>query len=85
MYLWENSMGPVEHYNHVRNLWLEAFLEIRLYLHKLDGDTSRAVGRIVRDIVDSGPSHNDWPDTGAALFLRHDPDLWHELANSRKR
>jgi hypothetical protein len=35
--------------------------------------------------ITDGPSKHDRPDTGAALFFHNDPELWHELANSRKK
>lgn len=77
-------MGPVEHYNHLRDIWFRAFTESRDYLRGLDGNTSRAIGKIVDDIIKDGPQKHRWPDTGVAWFIRHDPDLWHEVADSRK-
>lgn len=76
---------PVTHYNNLRNIWFEAYSTMRAYMIGMDGDSARAVGKIVQDIVDAGPKHHDWPDTGAALFIRRDPELWHELANSRRK
>jgi hypothetical protein len=72
------------HFDVLRASWLEYFTQTRLYLQKLDGETSRALGRAVLDIVNDGPSKHDWLDTRVALFLHNDPELWHELANSRK-
>ncbi len=88
--LLEGTLGrdkatPEEIYRALRDSWFAFERQMMLDLQLLDGDTSRAVGRIVQDIVDAGPSHSDWPDTGAALFIRNDPDLWHELADSRKQ
>ncbi len=73
------------HFETIRAHWLDFYTTTRLSLQALDGDVSRALGRYVQDIIDAGPNHPDWPDSGTARFLHGDPDLWHELANSRKK
>jgi hypothetical protein len=72
-------------WDELRNEWLAFFTTMRLKLMALDGNTSREIGGIVQQIITDGPSKHDWPDTGAALFFHNDPELWHELANSRKK
>ena len=79
------SESAAQHYNHLRDIWFRAYSEMRQYMIRMDGGSARAVGAIVQDIVNAGPKHHDWPDTGAALFIKNDPELWHELANSRRR
>ncbi len=76
---------PEQHWEALRAEWLEFFTRMRTRLQKIDGDTSRQIGGIVHKIVEEGPKKHDWPDTGAALFFKRDPQLWHELADSRKQ
>lgn len=75
-------MTPEQHFEILRTKWLEFLTSTRIYLQNLDGDTSRAIGRIVYDLVEKGDE--DWPSVGTAQFLKNDSFLWHELANSRK-
>jgi hypothetical protein len=81
----ETTLTPAEHFAAVRAIWLAALRSTRVYLGRLDGETSRSVGRIVLDIVNAPALDPNWADRGAALFVRGDPDLWHEIADSRKR
>jgi hypothetical protein len=79
----------VKHFRRVRDEWFFAFSQIRLYLHNLDGDTSRAVGKLIQSIIDGEKTGetdaSDWPTVSAAKFIHSDPDLWHEVADSRKQ
>ncbi len=78
-------MTPEEHFDKVRAIYRTAYSDIKLYLKRLDGDTSRHVGSFVQGIVDGDiPSNHDWPTMEAAKFIRSDTELWHEVANSRK-
>jgi hypothetical protein len=75
---------PHDQFDVIRDGWLQLHSLVLERLKSLDGDTTRQIGGIVEKIVQDGPSKHLWPDTGCALFLRRDPDFWHELANSRK-
>jgi hypothetical protein len=77
------DLTPLQHFEHIRETWLEFLTSTRLYLRNLDGDTSRAIGRIVYDLVES-KKEDDWPSVGTAQFMKNDTFLWHELADSRK-
>jgi len=80
----DEPMTPQVHFDELRRMWLEMFTHMRVYLQNLDGDTSRAVGEIVYDLVQTGSEHDDWVDTQTARFIHGDTELWHEVANSRK-
>jgi hypothetical protein len=73
----------------IRTDWLVFYTQVRQFLHGLDGDLSRGIGTVVMIILDaqeSGETNNhDWPTVATAWFLKGDTELWHEIADSRKK
>lgn len=78
-------MTAHEHFDELQAMWAGMFERMRAYLKAIDGDTSREIGAIVRDLSENRRDRPDWRATGTASFIHGDTMLWHEVANSRKK
>ena len=76
-------------FEYVRIEWMIFYNGILSYLRGLDGDLSRRVGRVVQTIIDAEKNgktdHMDRLTIDTARLLFNNTELWHEIANSRKR
>jgi hypothetical protein len=83
----ETKDSALMEFEKIQSEWFAFYTHIRNYLHGLDGDLSRKIGRVVYDIIEDHENHKDidWRTVSTAKFLKHDTELWHGLSDSRKK
>jgi len=84
----DNTQPVMDHFAKLSEIWRDAYNEMHAYLRALDGETSRKLGKYVAEIVEADKTPGcplSWNDISTARLIHGDTELWHQLANSRKK